>query len=89
MRYYDSFLKGPARANGKAKWGEIRGAKLQYSATITTPTDILFPTTSTPEVLSAPRPGEREKTQGVGVNEEEKKKKRRRDGNLIKNSIRL
>lgn len=40
MRYYDSFLKGPARPSGRAK--------LQYSATITTPTDILFPTTSAP-----------------------------------------
>lgn len=43
MRYYDSFLKGPAsraaRRNGSR-------AKLQYSATITTPADILFPITS-------------------------------------------
>lgn len=64
----------------------VRGAKLQYSATITTPTDILFPTTSTLEVLSAPRPEEREENAGGrGINEKEKKK---RDGNLIKNSIR-
>lgn len=60
MRYYDSFLKGPASPSGRAKW--FAGAKLQYSATITTPTDILFPTTSTLEVLSAPRPEEREES---------------------------
>jgi hypothetical protein len=42
----------------------VRGAKLQYSATITTPTDILFPTTSTLRVLSAPRPEEREEAWG-------------------------
>jgi len=40
----------------------VRGAKLQYSATITTPTDILFPTTSTLGVLSASRPEEREES---------------------------
>lgn len=60
----------------------VRGAKLQYSATITTPTDILFPTTSTLGVLSAPRPEEREESTGRAVRRprrrrgEEKKKKK-------------
>lgn len=40
----------------------VREAKLQYSATITTPTDILFPTTSILGVLSALRPEEREES---------------------------
>lgn len=42
----------------------VRGVKLQYSATITTPTDILFPTTSTLGVLSASQPEEREGNAG-------------------------
>lgn len=55
----------------------VRGAKLQYSATITTPTDILFPTTSTLEVLSASRPEEREENaEGPRKRGEKKEEKR-------------
>lgn len=54
----------------------VRGAKLQYSATITTPTDILFPTTSTLGVLSAPRPEEREENAGAAARRPRRKKGR-------------
>lgn len=88
------FWKGlPTERQGEM----VREAKLQYSATITTPTDILFPTTSTlGEVLSASRPEEREENAKGAAKGETRPGwlpggvdvEKRQNGNLIKNSIR-